>query len=279
MVDLKKASIYAVSVVRRISWQLSKDRITVYAAQASFFVIISVVPFLSLLISNCSFFLPADVSHILNDYAVPTGMIPVIDSVITDLQNAPNISLLSLSAITTFWSASRGVAAIQKGVATVYQARVRPKYFMDRLRSLISTLVFIVLIISMVVLILFGSFVENTLGLMGITNIFLRFRWLIFLLAMCGLFLLIYVTTAKRSIRIKNNAFWHLPGAVFATLGWIAFSYIYSLYIRYFPNASYIYGSLAAVCLMMLWLYVCMIILLLGAEVNKYLLKQKFHLN
>ncbi|MBQ8199661.1 MAG: YihY/virulence factor BrkB family protein [Clostridia bacterium] len=40
-------------------------------------------------------------------------------------------------------------------------------------------------------------------------------------------------------------------------------------YRAYFPNASYIYGGLAAVCLIMLWIYFCTIILLLGAEVNK----------
>ena len=47
------------------------------------------------------------------------------------------------------------------------------------------------------------------------------------------------------------------------------YSYFYSLYIVYFPNASYIYGSLAAVILFMLWVYFCMIIFLVGAEINK----------
>ena len=45
--------------------------------------------------------------------------------------------------------------------------------------------------------------------------------------------------------------------------------FFYSLYIKYSPNASYIYGGLAAICLIMLWLYFCMIIFLCGAEVNK----------
>ena len=49
------------------------------------------------------------------------------------------------------------------------------------------------------------------------------------------------------------------------------FSYFFSLYIEYFPTASYIYGSLATVVLFMLWLYFCMIILLIGAEANKLL--------
>ena len=78
-----------------------------------------------------------------------------------------------------------------------------------------------------------------------------------------------YSSTARRSSRIKSGFLPHFPGAVFASVGWTMFSYGYSLYITNFPSASYIYGSLAAVCLIMLWLYFCMIILLLGAEVNK----------
>lgn len=61
----------------------------------------------------------------------------------------------------------------------------------------------------------------------------------------------------------------HLPGAVFSSLGWILFSYFYSLYIKWFPRSSYVYGSLAAVVFFLLWLYFCMSILLWGAEINK----------
>lgn len=60
-----------------------------------------------------------------------------------------------------------------------------------------------------------------------------------------------------------------IPGAFIAASGWMLYSYFYSLYIVYFPNASYIYGSLAAVILFMLWVYFCMIIFLVGAEINK----------
>ncbi|MBQ8401384.1 MAG: YihY/virulence factor BrkB family protein, partial [Clostridia bacterium] len=73
----------------------------------------------------------------------------------------------------------------------------------------------------------------------------------------------------RRSRSIRSEFFSHLPGAVFAAVGWVLFSFFYSLYITYFPNASVIYGGLAAVCLIMLWIYFCTIILLLGAEVNK----------
>ena len=68
---------------------------------------------------------------------------------------------------------------------------------------------------------------------------------------------------------IERKFYHHLPGAVFAAAGWMLFSYFYSLYTTYFTGVSYIYGSLTAVVLLLLWMYVCMIILLIGAELNK----------
>ena len=63
------------------------------------------------------------------------------------------------------------------------------------------------------------------------------------------------------------------PGAIFATFGWSLFSFVYSIYISYFSNFSSTYGSLAAIVLIMLWLYICMNITLLGAEINVFLEK------
>ena len=60
----------------------------------------------------------------------------------------------------------------------------------------------------------------------------------------------------------------HIPGALFAALGWEVFSYAYSIYIDYFADASYLYGSLTSIILMLLWIYICMYILFLGAEIN-----------
>ena len=66
-----------------------------------------------------------------------------------------------------------------------------------------------------------------------------------------------------------------LPGAFCAALGWMLFSYVYSLYIQYYPRASYLYGSLAAIVFSMLWLYTCMMILMYGAELTKFLYRHR----
>lgn len=257
--------------VRRIARQIADDKVTVYAAQASFFVIISAVPFLSLLISIVGIVLPTDLPDFFANLPVPEGFAAVFDTLIDDLRTAPNVPLLSVSAVTTLWSASRGISAIRSGLERVYRAGRTKGFLAHRIKSLVSTLVFIALITAAVTLMLFGDFVGEwlRLGSTKISDIVMRLRTPLFIAALCVLFTIMYSSTARRSTRVRNGILPHLPGAVFGSVGWTLFSYFYSLYITHFPSASYIYGSLAAICLIMLWLYFCMIILLLGAEVNK----------
>ena len=79
----------------------------------------------------------------------------------------------------------------------------------------------------------------------------------------------VFIYTILPNTRLS---FWRqIPGAAFTTFGWMIFSYVYSLYIDHVANFSYIYGSLTALILLMLWLYICMNIVLLGAVLNKLL--------
>ena len=101
--------------VRNIASMITADKITVYAAQASFFVIISAVPFISLLVSIIGLLIPADVRGIFSDISIPESLASVVGTVLDDLWGAPNVPLLSVSAVTTLWTASKGTAAIRKG--------------------------------------------------------------------------------------------------------------------------------------------------------------------
>lgn len=263
------------AALRRGAKTLSADQVTVYAAQASFFVIISVVPFLSLLIAVFTLLLPSDVLTLLEQYSLSDELLVIVGSVYQDLSAVPHASLLSLSVLATLWSASKGMRAVQMGLEKVYHSDTAPHYVSRLLRSFLATLAFIAFLATVAVLMLFGNFLAGRLELTRFYGVLLRCRVPILLLLMCIVFLAFYITTAKRSHSVRANLRSHLPGAVCASLGWYLFSSVYSLYIQYFPRASYIYGSLAAICLIMLWLYFCMMILLLGAELNKLLLTHR----
>ncbi|MGN0164635.1 MAG: YihY/virulence factor BrkB family protein [Lachnospiraceae bacterium] len=258
-----------INKIKDLAQQISDDKVTVYAAQASFFVIISVVPLLSLAISIISFFVPSNVQQAVDTYTIPDSMATILGSALYDLKAMPNVSLLSISAITTLWTASKGFSAIRRGIETVYHAKSSKNVLFHWIKSLINTLVFIIFLLAIVALLLFGSHIEQLLRINNISDALMELRLPFFVFLMCIMFTGMYASTAKRSMYVESRILTHIPGALFASLGWIMFSYFYSLYIKYFPSASYIYGGLAAICLIMLWLYFCMIILLLGAEVNK----------
>ena len=80
-------------------------------------------------------------------------------------------------------------------------------------------------------------------------------------------FLLLYMFIPDRKPNVKEE----IPGAMFTSVLWILFSYLFSIYIDYFTNFSSIYGSLTYIVLFMLWLYVCMNILFFGALINRFL--------
>lgn len=271
-----------ISTFRSISDTFYEDRVTVYAAQASFFVIISAVPFLSLLFAIIGAVTPADLSELTASVQeiLPAALHDTFAGLITELRAIPGISLLSISAVTTLWSASKGIGAIRGGIQTVYKAPRKRGFFKNRLYSLFYTLIFMVMIVAVVVILIFGDFLytlitEKLHFSFGILGELFRFKTPIFIVFMTLIFTTMYYVIARRSECVSTKFLNHMPGALFASLGWNVFSYFYSLYISHFSRASYIYGSLAAICLIMLWMYFCMIIVLCGAEINKMYFSRK----
>ncbi len=253
--------------LRAILRETRESKTSIFAAQASFFIITSAVPLMSLLIALLSLFLPhsrGELSALLDTWPIHDIIVPLL----TQLDSAPTVSLVSFSAVTTLWSASRGIFAVRGGLEAVYGV-IHPHGILKRkLLSVLSTAVFIVLLGVTASLFLFRNLPFTPLH-QNARNTFRTISILSFIgLTSLG-FWLLYTRVAGKSHTVNHNARKHLPGAIFASVGWVMFSYGYSLYLTHFPSASYIYGGLAAVCLVMLWIYFCMQILLLGAVINK----------
>lgn len=259
------------NIIQKLVKTSFEDKVMLYAAQAAYFVIVSAIPFMCLLISIVSFLIPEDIYKVIDSYPMPQEIENVVRVVIQQLLATQKVSLLSLSAIIALWTASRGSDAIRAGIENVYEVPPSNKFVKQQVVSVVNTFILIIIIIANIVFVLFGDLIVSTLHLTKIIDMVMNFGIIILFVVMCLVFAVIYASNAKHSIneKICSKTMNHLPGAVFATVGWILFSFFYSLYIKYFPSASAIYGSLTAVCLIMLWLYVCIVILLLGAEINK----------
>lgn len=252
--------------------RLTGDDISVYAAQASFFIVISAIPFLMLVFAIVKTFINIDIStiiHTINAFA-PATISSFLTTIVNELfSKTTSIPVISVTAVSSLWLASKGVMALYTGLNNVYHSE-NTNYFSGRLISILYTLAFIVALILTIAFFGFSSRLEVFLNsrsafLSVILNVLLKGKILIFMVYLTMIFALFYKFLPKKDNRFKSQ----LPGAAFSAVGWIGFSYIYSIYIDNFSNYSYVYGSLAAIVFLMLWLYFCMNIFLYGAQINK----------
>lgn len=262
--------------LKKLIASTDRDRVMLYAAQASYFVIVSVIPFICLLISAFSFFIPADIYTVFDVYQIPVEIEEILYKIIDQLFATQKVSLLSISAIFALWTASRGMDSVRIGLERVYHERPSTDFWKQQIKSLVSTIILIIVLLMNVVFSVFGAAIAEMLHLELLFDIIMYFSIPILFVTMCAAFTIIYAFVGKiGKVSWKERILQHFPGAVFTTVGWMLFSYGFTLYIHFFPSASAIYGSLTAVCLLMLWIYVCVIILLVGAEVNKLILRNK----
>ncbi len=258
-------------------------RISLYAAQASFFIVLSAIPFLMLTLQAVNALLPegSDELVLLVSSIIPESMRDFALYIIEEISQKSTGSLLSLTVLTSVWSASKGIGAVSRGIHHVYGNADDLRGINAIIRSLIYTVAFAAVLIFALAFIVFGGEIQHFLEsrypiAAAVTDLAITLRTPISLLIFVGFFSLVYKALGGSLGSSKLRFAAQLPGALFTALGWIVFSFLYSLYIEIFPNFSYVYGSLAAVMLMMLWVYVCMTILLLGAEINEWAAGSRF---
>lgn len=260
-------------MVNAFSAKLRDDSISAFAAQAAFFIILSFFPFVMFLLTLLHY-LPfsSDQLYTLSMDLFPDAIDSFIRAIISELSEKSSGTLLSFTMIAALWSASRGLLALSRGLNVVYRHRETRNYLHLRAVSVLYTLCFALLLIVSLILLVFGNQLYHLIlaklpFLSDLTLLLMNARSLITMSVLTLFFLLLYLFVPNRKSRILSE----LPGAILSAGGWLGFSYLFSYYIDHMGNYSYTYGSLTAIVLCMLWLYSCMYILFIGAEVNTVL--------
>lgn len=267
---MKKIRQLIFSIARRFS----EDKVTVYGAQASFFLMVSLGPFSIALAAMIQFFLPGNQWETLQavlEY-VPEQISQVARIGINEIFTSSAPSIISISIILAIWSASKGVLSLERCMHAIYRYDERHNYLFVRLRSMFYTLVLLIAIVFALAFLVFGNTIQAILA--KHFPVFARLSVLIVALrALISICILIFAFSAIYEVLTgKKRRFTDvLPGVLFATIGWVLFSVIYAYYIANFSNYTVIYGALGAFTLFMLWMYFCILILLIGAEINVFL--------
>ena len=267
---MKKIRQLIFSIARRFS----EDKVTVYGAQASFFLMVSLGPFSIALAAMIQFFLPGNQWETLQavlEY-VPEQISQVARIGINEIFTSSAPSIISISILLAIWSASKGVLSLERCMHAIYRYDERHNYLFVRLRSMFYTLVLLIAIVFALAFLVFGNTIQAILA--KHFPVFARLSVLIVALrALISICILIFAFSAIYEVLTgKQRRFTDvLPGVLFATIGWVLFSVIYAYYIANFSNYTVIYGALGAFTLFMLWIYFCILILLIGAEINVFL--------
>lgn len=266
--------IYFLVHCKQIYDKFVRDEITVYAAQASFFIVLSSVPFIILLLTVLQFVPAVQQSDFLDllSRLLPLEVQPLVYTIIDEIYSKSSAALLSVSSIVTLWSASRGMLGIEKGLNRITGCPRRRGYVVSRIINSGYTVVFMAICVMSLVLLVFGTVIQNLVFRIvpffrALSPYLISLRSVLSLVILVIFFMVLYTFLPYERQRLRRQ----LPGAVFSTVCWILFSFAFSLYFKYFSRFSTMYGSLASVAVLMLWLYFCICILFLGAEINFHL--------
>lgn len=253
--------------------KMRDDFVSSFAAQGAFFIIISAFPFAMFLLTMIQY-LPmteGDLLNIVNTY-IPDTFNSYIIMILTEVYLNGSGTIISVTAITALWSASRGVLTLIRGMNNIYGIKETRNYFRLRFLAVFYTFVFTIMLICTMFFLVFGNslllWIQNRFpDLMDLAFTIISIRTIVLLLVLVIFFEALYLFIPNR----KSSFFRELPGALVASAGWMIFSYGYSYYIDHLKDFSSTYGSLTAIVLLMLWLYFCMYILFFGGELNYYL--------
>lgn len=267
----------------QLIYRMEEDGVFAVGAQLTYFLVLSMFPFLILLLNiisytplvrqdiliNAIYYLPLDVQTIINDF-------------VNDIVAGSSQSLLSVSAIAGIWAASSGVKAVMKAINNAYDYEETRSYFKIKFLSILFTIGLLVMIVLVFITLVIGELIgEKIFTLIGQTDLFLKIwdnsRIIISLAFMIFMFALLYKYSPcvedRRQIRLTST----LPGGIFSTLGWLFTSVIFSYYVNNFGNYTITYGSIGGVIILFIWLYISSIIIVIGGEINATL--EYFKLN
>jgi membrane protein len=252
--------------------EIRDDNIFNGAAMLGFYLTLAIFPAL-ILIMNIIPYLPIErVDEAIMDMlgqALPDDAHEMVEGVVQEVTGERRGGLLSFSLLGTLWAVSSGMYAIMRQLNITYGVQEERSFIRARGTALMLSIVFLLLVIAAFSLIVLGGVMEGWLesqfGLGGaILTLFSGLRWVIIVLALMLVFAMIY----RYAPNVEQKFKFLTAGAVIGVILLIAASLGFAYYVSNFANYAATYGSLGAMIIMMLWLYIAGLVILVGSEIN-----------
>ncbi len=263
-----------VAVVALFWRRLGDSQINETSAAMAYYAILSLFPTLLVVINV--------IAHIQFDFSaysamiaqlIPSSVLNTIKPIVRDFSVNASTAWLSVGAVVTLWAASLGLAALRNGFNRAYGIRRAVQNFIvSRIFAMVMMIVLLIAVVATMVAFAFGQeFIEWISAQLQLSprwlEVFLAWRWPV---ALTVLFVvLVIVDYYLPNARMR---FWTvLPGVVITGIGIIAFTQVFSIYVRYFGQRFTTYGTLGAFIVLLLWLFFMSFIMTVGVVVNAVL--------
>lgn len=262
-----------ISSIQTILDNMGKDHISEFSAQCAYYVILSFIPFVILLLTLIQYTnIEQQQLFDIISKIIPSSMNEMVLGIVKEVYSK-SVGTVSISLIFTLLSADRGLFALIKGLHLIYNYsdNKRKSMLYLKLTSILKTIVFIILVTVGAVILVFGkpiiSTIQEKFGIFdNYTIVSQIITQIIFILVAFVVFLCLYKFMPGHKIIFKSQ----VPGAIFSSIALIIISFIFSRYLDIFKGFSITYGSLTALMLIMMWTYTCFYVIFLGAEINKF---------
>lgn len=250
--------------------QMNRKNIGAFAASTTFFLFLSMIPMLILLCSIIPYtaITEANLMSFITEIT-PDILDSLVVSMIGDVYDK-SAGVISIAAIATLWSASKGMLALIRGLNEINDVDEDRNYVVLRgIASFYTILMLAVMLLSLVVMVfgngLVASIIRTVPQTKKIFDFFMHFRLLFsFAILILG-FTMIYAYIPNKKLKF----IYQIPGAVFSAVLWNVFSWGFSIYVGRINDFS-TYGNLATIVISMLWLYMGIYIIMIGAYLNRY---------
>lgn len=255
--------------IKKVYKTIRKPEMTILPGQIAFFFVLSLVPLVALIgsiVSNFSISIETLMNLISN--SLPSEVAAIINETIGGKSMNFNIAIFYISA---FLLASNGPHSMIIGSNLIY--KVKNKDFLTRrVKAVLMTVILVILLIFMLVVPAFGnqiialitSYIQNDALNRTITTTYtiLKYPTSFILIYFC--IKLLYTMAPDKTIKSKDTTY----GALFTTIAWIISTEIYSFYVSAFAKYNLLYGSIANLLILLLWMYLLSYIFVLGMALN-----------
>ena len=270
--DIKKGGV--LDFFFRVIKKILNDDVNNVAAALAYYLIFSFFPFIMVL-SVILGYAHIDAVEVVNALSntIPKDVVNIIERYLYYVSAYKSSNIMAVSIFFTLYFPMRAVNYIIAGIDRAYYSHEESNFFVWFIISLIFSVFFVLMVITSLILLAFGRGILEFLSKEVVfipesfinTWVYIRF---VIMAAMC-----LVIITALYSIAPKKRIpfFKALPGAVAAVSLWIIVSAIFSYYVETMAKYSIVFGSIGAIIVLLLWLYMTAAILIIGAEINSVL--------